>query len=99
MAGPAAEGSILGIKKLGGLLLVLLGCLLIAAAVSAGYTGLSVAGGVLVALGVVLVVLRLTGIGVALTVAAAGLATTPASAPTAPARGALALALAAFTAL
>jgi Flp pilus assembly protein TadB len=59
MAGQAAEGHILGIKKLGGLLLVILGCLLIAAAVSAGYTGLSVAGGVLVALGVVLLVLKI----------------------------------------
>jgi Flp pilus assembly protein TadB len=59
MAGHAAEGHILGIKKLGGLLLVILGCLLIAAAVSAGYTSLSVAGGVLVALGVVLLVLKI----------------------------------------
>jgi hypothetical protein len=58
MAGHAAEGPILGIKKLGGLLLVILGCLLIAAAVSAGYTGLSVAGGALVALGVVLLALK-----------------------------------------
>jgi hypothetical protein len=59
MAGHAAEGPILAIKKLGGLLLVILGCLLIAAAVSAGYTGLSVAGGVLVALGVVLLALKI----------------------------------------
>jgi hypothetical protein len=59
MTGDAAEGHILGIKKLGGLLLVILGCLLIAAAVSAGYTGLSVAGGVLVALGVVLLALKI----------------------------------------
>ena len=59
MAGHAAEGPILGIKKLGGLLLVILGCLLIAAAVSAGYTGLSVAGGVLVALGAVLLALKI----------------------------------------
>jgi hypothetical protein len=59
MAGGAAEGPILAIKKLGGLLLVILGCLLIAAAVSAGYTGLSVAGGVLVALGAVLLALKI----------------------------------------
>ena len=59
MAGHAAEGPILAIKKLGGLLLVILGCLLIAAAVSAGHTGLSVAGGVLVALGAVLLALKI----------------------------------------
>ena len=58
MAGHAAEGPILLIKKLGGLLLVILGCVLIATAVSAGYTGLSVAGGVLVAVGAVLLALK-----------------------------------------
>ena len=59
MAGQAAEGPILVIKKLGGLLLVILGCLLIASAVSVGHTGLSVAGGVLVALGAVLLALKI----------------------------------------
>jgi hypothetical protein len=58
MAGQVAEGHILGIKKLGGLLLVILGCLLIAAAVSTDRTGLSVAGGVLIALGAILLALK-----------------------------------------
>ena len=58
MAGHAAEAAMLGVKKLGGLLLVILGCLLIAVAVSTDRTGLSVAGGVLVALGAVLLALK-----------------------------------------
>lgn len=58
MAGHAAEAAMLGVKKLGGLLLVILGCLLIAVAVSTHRTGLSVAAGVLVALGAVLLALK-----------------------------------------
>ena len=59
MAGQAVEGPILLIKKLGGLLLVILGCLLIATGVNAGYTGLTVAGVAVVALGAVLLALRI----------------------------------------
>lgn len=59
MAGHAAEGPALLIKKLGGLLLVILGCLVVAAGVNAGHTALTVAGGLIVALGAVLLAFKI----------------------------------------
>lgn len=59
MAGHAAEGPVLLIKKLGGLLLVVLGFLLIAAGATMGHGGLTVAGGTVAALGAVFLVLKI----------------------------------------
>ncbi|HET8728933.1 MAG TPA: hypothetical protein VFO41_15635 [Alphaproteobacteria bacterium] len=58
MAGHAAEGPVLLIKKLGGLLLVILGCLLIAIGVNADNTGLVVIGAELAVLGAALLALK-----------------------------------------
>lgn len=59
MAGHAAEGPLLLIKKLGGLLLIILGCLLIAAGINTGQTELTVAGGAVAAVGAVLLALKI----------------------------------------
>jgi drug/metabolite transporter (DMT)-like permease len=58
MAGHAAEGPVLLMKKLGGLLLVILGCLLIAIGVNADNTGLVIIGAVLAVLGAALLALK-----------------------------------------
>lgn len=58
MAGHVVEGPILLIKKLGGLLLIVLGFLLIATGINADYTGLAYVGGAIVVLGAVLLLLK-----------------------------------------
>jgi hypothetical protein len=59
MVAHAGEGPILLAKKLGGLLLIILGCLLTAVGVNAASTGLTVVGALLVISGLVLLVLKI----------------------------------------
>jgi Flp pilus assembly protein TadB len=59
MVAHAGEGPILLAKKLGGLLLIIVGCLLTAVGVNAASTGLTVVGALLVIAGLVLLVLKI----------------------------------------
>jgi uncharacterized membrane protein HdeD (DUF308 family) len=59
MIAQAGEGSVLLIKKLGGLILIILGCLLTAAGFNSGATAQVVLGIVLLAAGMALLVLKI----------------------------------------
>jgi hypothetical protein len=59
MATSAVDGMMLLMKKLGGLVLVLLGCLGVALGFGAGSTGLIALGVVALALGIILLVLKI----------------------------------------
>ena len=55
------DGRVLLAKKLGGLIAIILGCLLAAGGVAAGAAGMIVFGVLLLALGVVLLTLKIVG--------------------------------------
>jgi hypothetical protein len=59
MVAQAGEGPIFLTKKLGGLALIILGCLLTALGFSVGYTGVMALGIVLLAVGAILLVLKI----------------------------------------
>jgi hypothetical protein len=59
MVAHIGEGPVFLTKKLGGLALLILGCLLTALGFSAGYTGLVALGIVLLAIGAILLVLKI----------------------------------------
>jgi uncharacterized membrane protein HdeD (DUF308 family) len=59
MVAHIGEGPVLLTKKLVGLALLILGCLLTALGVSAGYTGLTVFGVALLIVGAILLVLKI----------------------------------------
>lgn len=59
MVAHIGEGPIFLTKKLGGLMLIIVGCLLTALGVSAGYTGLTAIGIVLLVAGAILLVLKI----------------------------------------
>jgi hypothetical protein len=59
MVAQAGEGPIFLTKKLGGLLLIIFGCLLTALGFSTGYTGLGILGIVLLVVGASLLVLKI----------------------------------------
>lgn len=59
MVAQAGEGPIFLTKKLGGLVLIVLGCLLTALGVASGYTGLTVLGVALLVAGAGLLVLKI----------------------------------------
>jgi len=59
MVAQSGDGSVLLIKKLGGLILIILGCLLTAAGFNWGSTAQAIVGVVLLAAGVALLVLKI----------------------------------------
>lgn len=59
MVAQIGEGPVFLTKKLGGLALIILGCLLTGWGVKAGYTGMAILGVVLLAAGAILLVLKI----------------------------------------
>lgn len=59
MIAQAGEGPVFLTKKLGGLSLIIVGCLLTALGVSSGYTGITILGIALLVVGAILLVLKI----------------------------------------